>query len=198
MATRTALTRPTPIQFGREEAYDFTCIDELFDAEYAPVHPRTIHLACGNGRTSIYLAQRGMQVLGIDPDRELLSAARERALMAGVELDFMAGEPVLLPPLPEESFGLAVDFTTGAGLTDGLVREEHFRRLYRILMRNGVLITSAPQPHRARTRAGEKTFAFAGPFVSDVTRAGFDVMFEGLRTTPPGEVRLVVHARKPA
>ncbi|MCU0727234.1 MAG: class I SAM-dependent methyltransferase [Planctomycetes bacterium] len=197
MALRASTARPTPIQFGRETPYDFTTLDELFEAVYAPLHRRTVHVACGNGRVSIYLAQCGMQVLGIDPDRELLSSARERAIMAGVELDFMAGDPLLLPPLPEESFGLVVDFTLAASLADGLPREEHLRRLHRILMRKGVLLTSAPQPYRRNGKPTDRAFAFAGPFVSDITRAGFEVLFEGLRTTPPGEQRLVVHARKP-
>ena len=196
MASRASATG-APVRFGREEPYDFTCFDEFFEADYAPSRCRTIHLGCRDGRTTVHLARRGYQILGIDPDRELLAAARERSVMAGVELDLMAGDPLALPPLPEESFCLAVDLWTAGALPAGIAREDYLRRVLKLLMRNGVLVASAPAPIRDR-ESGDEPFAFAGPFVSDFTRAGFEVIFEGIRATPPGERRLIVHARKPA
>ncbi len=145
----------------------------------------------------MFLARQGFQVLGIDPDRELLSAARERALMAGVELDLMAGDPLALPPLPEECYGLAVDLWTAGLLPDGFEREEYLRKIYRLLMRDGVLIASAPPPGRTRAVRRSGPFAFANPFVADFTRAGFEVLYEGIQKIPSGEVRQVVHAHKP-
>lgn len=192
-----AITERAPIRFGREEPYDFGCIEEFLGTDYAPRSCRTIHLGCNEGRTTVFLAQQGYHVLGIDPDRERLAEARERAVMASVELDLMMGDPLALPPLPEESFCLAVDLWTAAALPDGLAREDYLRSILKLLMRNGVLIASAPAPVGPRKKKKGQPFAFAGPFVSDFTRAGFQVLFEGIRTTPPGERRLVVHAKKP-
>lgn len=196
MATKTSSTKPRPVTFGRETPYDYASIDELFDAPWAPSPGRAIYVACGNGRTAIYIAQRGMKVLGIDPDRDLLSAARERALLAGVELDLMAGDPLQLPSLPEESFALVVDLRTAARLPEGAAREEYLRTFHRMLMRNGIFLTATEAPPRRGARGRLGTFAFAGPFFSDLSRAGFEVLFEGVRKTPPGDRRLVVHARK--
>ena len=88
----------------------------------------------------------------------------------------------------------------------GETLQDYLRQILKLLMRNGILLASAPPPKRAagpkrsrgKLRSRGRTFAFAGPFVSDFTRAGFEVVFEGIRNDPRGEPRLVVHARKPA
>jgi ubiquinone/menaquinone biosynthesis C-methylase UbiE len=198
MRARTTPTELAPVTFGHEEPYDFTCFEEFFASPYVPEPCRTIHIGCGTGRVSVHLAQRGYRVLGIDPNRDRLAAARERSVLASVEIELMAGDPLSLPPLPEECFGLAVDLETAASLTDGLEREEYLRGLFRLLTRNGVLLSSAPAPKRKKTRARKRTpFAFSGPFVSDFTRAGFEVVKEKIATTPSGDQRLMVHAMKP-
>lgn len=188
----------TRFRFGQEEPYNFDCLTELFEKDYAPPSNRTIHFGCSSGRVSVWCALLGQRVLGIDADRELIAAARERSALAGVELDFMAGEPLELPPLPEESFGLAIDFRVAAAMADGMEREGYLRRIHTFLMRNGILITSAAAPRQPRpTARRNRALAFAGPFVSDITRAGFRVLFEGVREIPGGERRLIVHAKKP-
>ncbi|MHC4859524.1 MAG: class I SAM-dependent methyltransferase [Planctomycetota bacterium] len=197
MRAKTPSTELAPVRFGREEPYDFSCLEELFDSRYAPEPCRTIHLGCETGRISVFIAQKGYQVLGIDPDRDCLAAARERAVMAAVEMDLMAGDPLALPPLPEECFGLAVDLETAGSLEDGYEREEYLRKLHRLLTRTGVLLSSAPAPRRKSRSRKRRPFAFSGPFVSDFTRAGFEVMKEKIASAPDGEKRLLVHARKP-
>ena len=197
MASKATRPHQNAIRFGREKAYNFDCLEEFLRVPYAPEPCRTIHIGCGDGRTSVYLAQKGYQILGIDPERDLLAAARERAVMAAVHLDLMAGDPLALPPLPEESFGLALDFGTAAEMSDGLTREDYLRKIFKLLMRDGILLAAGPEvPRRTPRRKGE-SYAYSGPFVSDFTRAGFDVVFEGVQVTPPGDERLIVHARKP-
>jgi SAM-dependent methyltransferase len=197
MATKAPTSDSPAARARREDTYNFESLDGLLEAEYAPSPCRTILLGCGNGRTAVFLARQGFRVLGIDPDRDLLAAARERAVLAGVEIDLMGGDPLTLPPMPEEAFGLAVDFRTACSLEDGTDRETYLRQIFRLLMRNGVLVASAPPPKR-KPRSRGKTFAFAGPFVSDFTRAGFHVRFEGIRADTGGEPRLFVYAQKPA
>ena len=199
MSTRAAPARSTPVQFGRETPYCYDALDEFFEKDYAPEPCRAIHLGCGDGRTAVYIARMGFQVLGIDPDRDLLASARERAIMAELNIDLMGGDPLMLPPLPEESFGLAVDLWTAAEIPDGAERVDFLRSLHKLLRRDGVLISSAPAPKPRRGTKRKKTkarapFAFASPFISDFTRAGFRVVFEGVRQSPPGEPRLLVHA----
>jgi len=47
-----------------------------------------IDVACGEGRNSIFLAQHGFQVTGIDISDTGLDKARKRAKDAGVDMDF--------------------------------------------------------------------------------------------------------------
>ena len=185
------------IRIGQEESCDFSCLDELFEQSYAPSSCRVIHLDCGKGHIAVYLAQRGMRVMGIDPDRELLAAARERSRMADVELDLMAGNPLELPPIPEESIGLNVDFSTAVALRDGLEREDFLRIVHRYLTRGGIVLSAGPAAGKNKSDVQDRSFAFGSPFVADFTRAGFKVLMQGIRTVPNGESRLVVHARKP-
>ena len=197
-ASKKRATGVAPGRFGREEPFDFDGFDRFFRSEYAPATCRCIHLGCGDGRISVYLARHGYLVLGIDPNRDLLASARERAAMVGVEIELMGGDPLGLPPLPEECYGLAVDLFTASALGDGLPREDYLRGILKLLRRNGILIASAPAPRRSRGQPADMgLFAFAGPFVSDFTRAGFEVVYEGVQNEPAGEPRLVVHARKP-
>jgi 2-polyprenyl-3-methyl-5-hydroxy-6-metoxy-1,4-benzoquinol methylase len=54
----------------------------------APGH-RVADLACGEGRHSLAAAELGAQVLGIDRDPVALAAARNRAAMAGLQVQWM-------------------------------------------------------------------------------------------------------------
>ena len=197
--SRTVSEKPNRNHFGRDVPYTFECFEEFLEADYAPRDCRAIHLGCGDGRTAVYLARQGYSVLGIDPDRDLIAGARERAAAAEVSLDLMGGDPQALPPLPEESFGLAVDLWTAAELPDGLPRMEFLSSIHRLLRRDGILISSAPAPKPkkgAKDARRHATYAFSNSFVSDFTRAGFKVLFEGIRVSPPGEPRLMIHARR--
>lgn len=49
---------------------------------------RALDIACGEGRNSIFLAQQGFQVTGLDISDVGLDKARQRADAAGVKVDF--------------------------------------------------------------------------------------------------------------
>jgi 2-polyprenyl-3-methyl-5-hydroxy-6-metoxy-1,4-benzoquinol methylase len=57
---------------------------------------RALDLGCGEGVYSVYLAQQGFSVVGIDFVPAALTAARSRAEQAGVEIDFREGDVVEL------------------------------------------------------------------------------------------------------
>ena len=197
MASNATPTDSESVRFRYEEACDFSCLDELFEQEYAPSACRAIHMGCGKGDVAVYLAQKGLRVMGIDQDRELLAAARERSRMGAVDLDLMAGDPLELPPIPEESIGLNVDFNTTISIADGLEREDFLQNVFRYLSRGGIVLAAGPAPRAGQVEDPDGTFAFGTPFVSDFTRAGFEILMQGIRTVPNGDRRLVVHARKP-
>lgn len=92
---------------------------------------RALDLGCGYGRTSIYLAQHGWQVDGIDFVPEAIAEAKERATAAGVIQDvrFHVGSVADLHFLTD-SYDLAVDIgcmhalgpTLQKAYRDGLLR----------------------------------------------------------------------------
>lgn len=53
---------------------------------------RALDLACGEGRNSIYLAQHGFEVNGVDISPRGLERARRRAAEAGVSVDFIEAD----------------------------------------------------------------------------------------------------------
>ncbi len=58
---------------------------------------RVLDVACGTGVVAITSARRGAQVTGLDLTPELLTAARENARLAEVEVDWREGDVEQLP-----------------------------------------------------------------------------------------------------
>src|SRR5258706_12113427 len=56
-------------------------------------------LGCGPGLLAIPFAQAGMRVLAVDPEPEMLEAARDAAALAGVSLDLRRGSSFELPAI---------------------------------------------------------------------------------------------------
>jgi SAM-dependent methyltransferase len=64
-------------------------LQELFEGPQALPPGRALDVGCGLGRASIYLAQLGWKVTGIDVVERALRVARRRARRAGVDVDFI-------------------------------------------------------------------------------------------------------------
>jgi SAM-dependent methyltransferase len=73
--------------YGRE--CDF--IESFFKA--GPVKVKTVlDLGCGTGGHAIILAKRGYAVTGVDRSEDMLTIAREKAVKAGVKIDYVRGD----------------------------------------------------------------------------------------------------------
>jgi ubiquinone/menaquinone biosynthesis C-methylase UbiE len=66
---------------------------------------RVLELACGTGRFTVMLAERGADIIGLDISEEMLQQGREKAQRAGVadHLQFMRGDAARLP-FPDDYF----------------------------------------------------------------------------------------------
>jgi ubiquinone/menaquinone biosynthesis C-methylase UbiE len=64
-----------------------------------------LEIACGTGRFTVMLAERGADVVGLDISGPMLQQGREKAQRAGVDdhLEFMRGDAARLP-FPDDSF----------------------------------------------------------------------------------------------
>jgi ubiquinone/menaquinone biosynthesis C-methylase UbiE len=66
---------------------------------------RVLEIACGTGRFTVMLAERGADVVGLDISRAMLAQGREKARDAGVEehISFLLGDAARLP-FPDDYF----------------------------------------------------------------------------------------------
>jgi len=71
-----------------------------------PVEDKEVlEIACGTGRFTVMMAERGADIVGMDISRAMLEQGREKARAAGVadRLDFMRGDAARLP-FPDDHF----------------------------------------------------------------------------------------------
>jgi ubiquinone/menaquinone biosynthesis C-methylase UbiE len=66
---------------------------------------RVLEIACGTGRFTVMLAERGADVVGLDISRAMLTQGREKATDAGVDdhITFLLGDAARLP-FPDDYF----------------------------------------------------------------------------------------------
>ena len=84
--------------------------------EYAhllPSNGSALDLACGKGRNAIFLAQRGLEVTGIDRSEVTLAEAKEAAEEAGVQVQAKikwVAEDLETAPLPQNHYDVITCF----------------------------------------------------------------------------------------
>lgn len=75
---------------------------------------RVLEINCGTGEDAVWLARRGCRVLATDAAPEMVEAARQKAVSAGVEIETRVCAFADLAALPEQDFDLV--FSNFGGL----------------------------------------------------------------------------------
>lgn len=99
---------------------------------------RAVDIGCGGGWDSIFLAQCGFSVTGVDVSSTALSLAAERAEEAGVSIDFRNGDALNLP-VEDQS----IDFANDRGcfhVIPAEKRPQYAGEIWRILKPGGQLL----------------------------------------------------------
>ena len=112
----------------------------FLEIELAPRPPaRVLEAGCGDGLNAIFLAQKGYRVTGVDIAEQAVARAREAAVEAAVNVEFLCTD--LAAPLQDlgEPFHLWVDIKTLHTLWDDAKRRTYLRNAYASLRSNGVL-----------------------------------------------------------
>lgn len=79
-------------------------------AEVADLAPgRALDLACGEGRNTLWLAERGWEAIGVDFSEVAIGKARERASATGLDVDFVCADLLEYEPEPD-AFDLVLVF----------------------------------------------------------------------------------------
>ena len=117
--------------------------------------PRTaVDLACGTGSVALLLAQKGMQVTGVDLSEEMLSVAFQKALE-------QENRPMFIcQPLQKLHLPVAVDLAVCAldsldYITDPANCEMAIKRIYRALNPGGCFIFDVNTPQKLRAMDGQ-------------------------------------------
>jgi len=121
----------------RNEAEAQFFMDNLLAGLQLPINPRVLDLACGKGRHSIYLQQKGCRVVGADLSPESIAAAK---VFENDNLKFVVHD--MREPLDKGDFDAVFNLFTSFGYFTN--EEEHIAVLLaarkNILAKNGVLV----------------------------------------------------------
>ena len=117
--------------------------------------PRTaVDLACGTGSVTAILAQRGLQVIGVDMSEEMLTVASQKAGEAGLTPWFICQS------LQQLRLPRAVDLAVCAldsldYITNPDDCKEAIRRVYKYLNPGGIFIFDVNTPEKLRAMDGQ-------------------------------------------
>jgi len=136
------------------EAYDrfTTAADSFADNLERPVvekligdvnGARVLELGCGSGPYSLWLAQRGARVTGVDLSATMIALANDRAHKQGVQVDFRVGDIREPFPFADSEFDLIITAAALHYVEDLAVL---MKEVVRVLKLGGLLVASVLHP----------------------------------------------------
>lgn len=99
-----------------------------------------LDVGCGVGRNSLWLAEKGFRVYGIDIDEEQIEEAKRRAKNRGLKIDFRVANALNLP-FKDESIGFVIDWGCWHSLPKKAVTSGKYpREIARVLKEGGLFL----------------------------------------------------------
>ena len=103
---------------------------------------RVLDLGSGMGKHSLFLAERGCHVTGIEISDTALRVARDRVEHSNLKIDFQKGDIGQLWPFENKSFNLSLDIISSNSLSE-TERKVYISELYRTLKPGGYVFVRA-------------------------------------------------------
>jgi SAM-dependent methyltransferase len=107
---------------------------------------RALDVGCGTGRNAAHLASRGIRVIAFDSAPAAVTAARNRALAAGLEVDLSVRDLQAGLPADDREIDLVLDVFVYKHQTDPAVRLAYRKELQRVLSAEGRVLISVAEP----------------------------------------------------
>ena len=134
--------------------------EEIVVLDHMPDNARVLDIGCGAGRTTVALAELGLDVVGIDMSEAMIEAAREQARMARVDVTLQVMDAMTLD-FPEASFDAALFSYNGIELLPGMAGKRRlFHGLARVLKTGGRFIFCSHSPFALNAFALTRIVAF--------------------------------------
>ncbi len=152
----------TPWDIGRP---DFNLIDIVAERQIQKC--KALDIGCGSGMNSVWLAQKGFTVTGVDVSEIALRNAKENSSKAGVDCTFLLID-FLKQEVPGKPFGLVFDRGCFHSFDSDEVRKNFSERVADHLEKGGLwlsIIGSADEPPRG-----------PGPFGGPPRRSAKDIV----------------------
>ena len=111
--------------------------------EYVPDEGRILDMGCGAGRTTIPMAEMGLDVVGIDISAPMVGVARQQAALAGADAEFQVMDSMHLE-FPAASFDVALYSYNGIELIPGQDgKKKVMAEVWKVLKPGGYFIFSS-------------------------------------------------------
>lgn len=98
-----------------------------------------LDLGCGPGNQSVFLAQKGFKVTGIDISPTAIKYAKENAKNANLEIDFIVADATDLSILKNKKFDLILDWANLHGIPENL-RDKYIKEISKHTKKGSKLI----------------------------------------------------------
>jgi SAM-dependent methyltransferase len=105
-----------------------------------------LDLACGNGRHSLMLAERGWTVVGLDAAESVISHARTAAIERGLNIEFVTGDMRSLPY--HERFDAVLLMNSSLGFFDDETNQAVLNGIAHTLVPGGKLLLQCLNPYQ--------------------------------------------------
>lgn len=132
--------------------------------QYGVADGLLLDLACGTGSMSLYFAQCGYDVIGVDSSAAMLSQAQQKAMQAGENILFLC-QPMQQLDLYGTVCGTVCALDSLNHLTDEADLRETIRRVSLFTEPGGVFLFDVNTPYKHRAVLGNNVFVYDTPSV---------------------------------
>ena len=155
----------------------------FLEAVFAEIHEvhRVLDVGSGTGHHAIALAQRGLEVVGVDPSREMLDQARANARRAGVGVEFIEGGFGELASLGLGQFDALICTGNALPHVDGMGRLDAALEDFGAVLRRGGALVLHLLNHERLLKSHQRSLP---PVIRD-HQAGTTVFLRLLEYEPP-------------